>query len=126
MQLSQQSRKVNYAAARRALAHLQDIPPEDWKRVCEAAGLGVGKQGGRSRYCAAWLWAELTGGDWHLAPALLTQADQEIQREVYRTMQKTLFPQFAPHLRRLGRRLLAEGGIESASEKQGDAAVLEK
>ena len=65
---------------------------------------------------AAWLWADVTGGDWRLAPALLSNPDQEIQREVYRAMQKKLFPQFAPHLRQLGRCLLIERRLKQLAE----------
>lgn len=116
-QLSEKPRKIDYAAVRRILENFRDIPMEDWKRVCSAAEVGVGNPGGRSRYAAAWLWAELTGGDWRRAPALQSKEHGEEQREVYRTMAKTLLPHLAPYLRQLGRRLLLE--IEARSTMQG-------
>lgn len=113
-QLSEQSRKNDYAAIRRGLENFQNIPTKDWKSVCAAAEVRVGNPGGRSRYAAAWLWADLTGGDWRLAPALQSKAYGPDQREVYRVMEKTLLPHLAPHLRQLGQRLLSE--IEDQSK----------
>ncbi|MFS0755130.1 TniQ family protein [Noviherbaspirillum sp. 1P10PC] len=112
VQLSEQSKKIDYAAARRVFENFQDIPMNDWKSVCRAAELRVGNRGGRSRYAAAWLWAEITGGDWRLAPALQSKAYGEQQRDVYRAMEKTVLPLLAPHLRQLGKRLLLESGLE--------------
>jgi len=107
-QISKQPKKIDFAEARRTLQNFEDIPLEDWKSVCKAAKLRMGNPGGRSRYAAAWLWAELTGGDWWFAPALRSKAHGKFQRDVYRAMEKTLFPHLAPHLRQLGRRLLSE------------------
>lgn len=112
-QLSDQTKRVDYAVRRRLLEDLDDIPLQDWQGVCAAAEIGVGKLGSRSRYAAAWLWADITGGDWRSAPALRSKENQESQREVYRQMEKTLLPQLAPHLRRWGRELLVERRLQS-------------
>lgn len=111
-QLSEQSKKIDYAAARRILENFQDIPLEDWKTVCTAGKLRIGNPGGRSRYAAAWLWAELTGGDWRLAPSLQSKAHGANQREVYRAMEKALLPQLAPYLRQFGQCLLSRARLE--------------
>lgn len=61
---------IDYGARRRALQDFVDIAPYDWQLICSRAGVRLGKQGGRQRFAAAWLWCELTGGDCRLAPAL--------------------------------------------------------
>jgi hypothetical protein len=89
--LSNDAVKVDYQNRRKMLSNLTDIPWEQWKKICAASHVIPGHIGGRSRYAAAWLWAELTCGDWKLAPALKDGNKLNV-REVYRQNEKKLFP----------------------------------
>ena len=80
--LSAQPARTDYERRRDILCHFTDIPQESWEDICDKAGVGVGKSGGRSRYAGAWLWAELTGGDWRLAPSL-ADGRQSSRRAVF-------------------------------------------
>lgn len=73
---------VDYSALRRAHAGLTDLDPAAWRRACREAGVHPGL-GTRRRNAATWVWAELTGGDWRLAPAFRDR-DTDNAREVYR------------------------------------------
>lgn len=61
---------VDYGARRTALRDLVDIDPAAWADACRSLGLHPGRGPARRRSAAAWLWAELTGGDHRDAPAL--------------------------------------------------------
>lgn len=103
--LDRQSHRIDYGSLRRALAAFTDFPQEDWERICNSANVHPGKPGARSRYATAWLWAELTCGDWTLAPGL---ADRNVlsQRGVFRRFRKTALPALARHLLIYGKWLL--------------------
>jgi hypothetical protein len=60
---------VDYAHRREALRTLITIEAETWASLCDLAGVSLGKPN-RRRYAAAWVWCELTEGDYRLAPAL--------------------------------------------------------
>jgi hypothetical protein len=66
---AQRQPPVDYAVRRLALAGLDGISEDDWRRICASAGVGRGKPA-RRRYAAIWLWCEVTGGDYRLAPAM--------------------------------------------------------
>lgn len=74
---------VDYSRRRRLLRSLDDVPPRMWSATCSEAGILKGEKGRRSRYAAAWLWAELTQGDWRLSPAMQVLADEPNAREIY-------------------------------------------
>jgi hypothetical protein len=75
------------------------------KRYTEEFKVEAVKQGRRSKYAAIWLWAELTGGDWRLAPGMEGE-NIESTREVFRALGKTIMPKLDPHLRVYGGLLL--------------------
>ena len=60
--------RPNLAERRRMLEGFTEVPADDWSHLCAEVGLGVGRQINR-RYAAAWLWAEVTGGDYRVSPA---------------------------------------------------------
>jgi hypothetical protein len=97
-QFSSSPNKINYAERRKRFARLIDIPRAEWATLCAVAGIGPGVIGSRSRYATAWLWAELTGGDWTLAPGLQIASNSINAREVFRQLSKKVLPALAPHL----------------------------
>jgi hypothetical protein len=101
MRLSKNADKVDYCARRVALLTLTHIPTAPWTDICRAADIAPGRIGRRSKYAAIWLWAELTGGDWRLAPGMEGE-NIESMREVFRALSKTIMPRLAPHLRIYG------------------------
>lgn len=78
---------INYRARRQALATFDDIPWSAWVKICRDGGISPGERGSRSRYAAAWLWAQLTGSDWRRAPSLKSFR-QDSAREVYRQFER--------------------------------------
>jgi hypothetical protein len=80
--LSKKPYKVDYRRRREMFSTFSDIPTEIWSRICHSAGISAGQPGRRSRYAAVWLWTELTGGDWRLAPGLAGE-NTESARTVY-------------------------------------------
>lgn len=107
--LSNNQQKVNYGRRREVLSTLSDVPTESWSEICRAAGITVGHPGRRSRYAAVWLWAELTGGDWRMAPGLAGE-NTESARTVFAKLRRTIIPKLASHLRAYGSLLLQAGG----------------
>lgn len=80
--LDADSQRVDYGALRRAHAGLADLDPAAWRRACRQAGVHPGL-GTRRRNAATWVSAELTGGDWRVAPAFRDRGTDNA-REVYR------------------------------------------
>lgn len=105
LRLSVVTEKVDYADRRSKLSGFIDIPLAEWARRCEASGTNIGLIGGRRKYAAAWLWADITGGDWVLAPGL-QEGNIVNLREVFRQLDKSLFPKMADQLRTYGMTLL--------------------
>jgi hypothetical protein len=58
--------QIDYAGRRRALSHLTEVPAEDLRVILAPLGLTVTAM--RCRHAAAWVWADLTGGDVRDAP----------------------------------------------------------
>lgn len=85
--LEDDTARVDYGSRRRSLSEFTEIPDEKWAAICEEAGVLKGKAGGKRRYAAAWVWCEVTGGDYTLAPAL-QEGKQENMREMYRRFEK--------------------------------------
>jgi hypothetical protein len=96
---SERQSKTDFASLRRGLQAFEDFPLDDWVRLCREAGVAVGERGGRSRYAAAWWWAEATQGDWRLAPSMASASNMANAREVFRTMEKSVFSSMATVLR---------------------------
>lgn len=105
-QLSSSSNKIDYGLRRQQFKRLIDIPRATWEALCHTAGVGPGHIGSRSRYATAWLWAQLTDGDWTLAPGMHLGEVQENERERYRQLAKTIFPQLDEVLMEYARREL--------------------
>lgn len=106
--LSKSQNKIDYRRRREMLSTFSDIPPKIWGEICCAADIDVGQPGRRSRYAAVWLWTELTGGDWRLAPGLAGENTESV-RTVYSKLCKTILPKLAPHLCLYGSTLLKSG-----------------
>lgn len=105
--LSKSQNKIDYRTRREMLSTFSDIPTKIWSEICCAADIDVGQPGRRSRYAAVWLWAELTGGDWRLAPGLAGE-NTESARTVYSKLCKTILPMLASRLCMYGSTLLQE------------------
>jgi hypothetical protein len=101
LRLSEQQKPVDYAVRRKKFAQLTEIRRGIWVELCQKSETGVGERGSRNRYAAALLWAYLTGGDWTLAPGL-QEGNVTNLREVFRQLEKKLFPLMAPVLREYG------------------------
>lgn len=80
------SAPIDYQRSRRRLEALEAVPPRLWTQFCRETNVSRGQADRRRRYVAAWLWAELTSGDWRLSPALISLGDTENAREIYRCL----------------------------------------
>lgn len=103
--LSADEARIDYGLRRERLSSLTVIPETEWASICNSAGISTGHPGRRSRYAAVLLWAELTQGDWTLAPGLDGE-NSENAREVYRTLSKTILPQVRPFVLDYGKKLV--------------------
>lgn len=106
---SGQTDRANYSARRLALRDLDGIPEEDWIRICSAADVGPGHPGGRSIYCAMWLWANLTDGDAFQSPAfkaLLRVRNRAHLVAVFRKLSREVIPLLEEPLVEYGTNLL--------------------
>ena len=95
---------VDYGAWRHCLAGFTDIERDQWKEMCRVAGVHPGKRGGRSRYAAAWVWAEMTSGDYRLSPAFQDRCSVS-DREVYRRFLREALPALQDQLTSYGHRV---------------------
>lgn len=59
---------IDYREREQALRGFSNFPDDAWRQLCLRAVVPFGKRGGRRDRSAAWLWAELTSGDWKEAP----------------------------------------------------------
>lgn len=107
--LAEQPRRKDFGQLRQTLAKFTDIKTEDWERICRSAGVNMGASGSRSRYAAAWLWAELTGGDWTLAPGL-AGGNRRNQYMAFYRLEQSVFPKLAPALLEYGTHLVQAAG----------------
>jgi hypothetical protein len=100
---------TDFAQRRSELEALTRIPIGDWKTICAAAQTPAGRPEGR-RYATAWLWCDLTGGDYRLAPALHTHGASSHQKPITRytrwLKQRDRVDRLTPHLRAYGIELL--------------------
>jgi len=100
--------RPDYAKRRDAFRSFTDFTDDQWTKICADSGVSKGNNGSRSKYAATWLWAEMTGGDWALAPALASHNIGTHQHDVYGNFVKTVLPALAPVLMREGKRMLTE------------------
>lgn len=104
--LSGQPSRVDYRGRRERLAGLMTLSPDDWQAVGRNAGLEGIKDASRRRSAAAWVWAEVTGGDPRLSPALNTgDGNRRSRLEMYRRFSADDLPDLRMGLERLVRRL---------------------
>lgn len=103
--LSKRQNIVDYHVRREIFSNFSDIPTKIWSEICRTAGIAVGHPGRRSKYAAVWLWSELTGGDWRLAPGLAGEKTKSA-RTVYNRLNVTMMPRLARQLRAYGSSLL--------------------
>jgi TniQ len=109
-QLSLRPDRVNYRVRRERLATLSTLSLEDWQAVAGRAGLLGLKAEARRRNAAAWVWAEVTGGDARLSPALNQGDEVRASRvEMYRRFREDDLPVLRPGLELLVRRLEVQG-----------------
>ncbi len=111
-------RSFDFEQLRSAFVDFTDYEYDSWCALCVRAGVGPGKKGGRSKYAAAWIWANITGGDWALAPAF-SGVVKPNQREVYRVLSKTVFLPMRKLLSEAGEKMLV-GKTESLYPSAGD------
>ena len=101
-QLSQQEAPTNYRARRRALEHFYVIPPDRWKVISSGAGFKEGEVERLRRNGAAWVWTQLTGGDYRLSPALSRDPERQTAlRKQYRKFERDVVPLLEVQLRLL-------------------------
>lgn len=102
--LSNEPNKIDYGARRNSLSTFTYIAVKYWDNICWAENIFPGS-GSRNKCAAVWLWAELTGGDWRLAPGI-EEKNSSSFRDVYRIFSKTMIPKLAPRLLAHGKNLL--------------------
>lgn len=102
--------RFDYARRREAFRTFVDFTDDKWTKICADSGVSKGINGSRSKYAATWLWAEMTVGDWALAPALASHTNGTHQHDVFRSFVKTLLPALAPVLMREGKTMLTDYG----------------
>jgi hypothetical protein len=108
---SEADNKIDYQWRRSQFASFTEIDWIRWKEICVASNVTLGSHGPQKRsrncYATAWLWADLTSGDWTLAPSL-REGNKINTREVYRQLEKRVFPRLEQALRSYGEILLKE------------------
>jgi len=113
---------LDYAKRRDAFRGFVDFTDEQWTQICADSGLSKGNRGSRSKYAATWLWAEMTGGDWALAPALASHNFGTHQHDVFKSFIKNFLPAMAPVLIREGKRMLTDFGQSQKSNKSSSSS----
>ncbi|WP_345464237.1 TniQ family protein [Deinococcus carri] len=78
---------TDYAALRRRLEDFSEVPWDVWCDIAGPTQCLPGKHGGKNRFAAAYVWAQATGGDWRLSPALRGR-NHLMQRDMYRRFEK--------------------------------------
>lgn len=72
--------------------------------------------GRRNRCASVWLWEELTGGDWRLAPGVENESSVSF-RDARRVLEHTIIPKLAPYLRAYGETLLQKSNDQASLSK---------
>ncbi len=111
--LSEGENRIDYQLRRDALRAVSDFSRSVWLALCAQGGITPGHRGSRSRYAAAWMWADSTCGDWGLSPAFRGESTAN-QRDVYKIMTKLLQPEMRDALRtEANRRVLQFQSVQS-------------
>lgn len=97
LELSRAADRTDFQIRRDALRACADFPVAKWKALCEMGGISPGHKG-RSKYAAAWMWADATGGDWRLAPSFRRAAPKELAVR-WNQMMKIILPNMKAVLR---------------------------
>ena len=97
LELSRAADRTDFQIRRDALRACADFPVAKWKALCETGGISPGHKG-RSKYAAAWMWADATGGDWRLAPSFRRAAPKELAVR-WNKMMKIILPNMKAVLR---------------------------
>lgn len=97
LELSHAPDKTDFQIRRDALRSAADFPVAKWKALCERGGIAPGHKG-RSKYAAAWMWADATGGDWRLAPSFRRAFPKELAKH-WKRMMKIILPNMEAVLR---------------------------
>lgn len=95
--LSREPVKIDYQVRREALRTVRGFSQSSWTTLCKKAGVRRGIPGKRSRCCAAWMWADATGGDWSQSPAF--SVGPRYRRSDYEKKLMAIMPAMAPVLR---------------------------
>jgi len=90
--LSHSPCRIDYKLRRDALRSVRDFSESTWRNLCRASGVPRGRPHGRSRYAAAWMWADATCGDWRSAPASRAPHSHVRSRARFAAMMKRLLP----------------------------------
>jgi hypothetical protein len=114
--------RSDYARRREAFRDFVDFTDEQWTKICFDSGVSKGNSGSRSKYAATWLWAEMTTGDWALAPALASHNVGTHQHDVYRIFVNTLLPSLSAALQREGRKMLTAFGHDQKLNKSSSSS----
>ncbi|MEW6421380.1 MAG: TniQ family protein [Deinococcota bacterium] len=97
---------TDYAALRRRLEDFSEVPWDIWCDVTHSTRCLPGKHGGKNRFAAAYVWAQATGGDWRLSPALQGPKPL-VQREMYQRFLREDFQYVQSRLDDLAAALIA-------------------
>ncbi|MEJ8814276.1 TniQ family protein [Variovorax ureilyticus] len=106
--LSRSPDRIDYKARREALCRARDFSPARWRTLCQQAGVSRGRPHGRSRYAAAWMWADATSGDWRQSPASKATRGCLRRRSKYKAMVERIMPAMEAVLRAEGKRRIEE------------------
>jgi hypothetical protein len=104
--------RIDYKLRRNALRSVRDFSESTWRNLCREGGVPRGRPHGRSRYAAAWMWADATSGDWRKSPAAKASCSH-IRRVKFQAMMKRLLPAMESVLR-----AEAKGRIERYTRKR--------
>lgn len=103
LRLNSMTSKIDYSQRRRDFALLTCIPELDWNRICQRAEICPRVNDNDNRNATAWLWAELTGGNWRWAPGLKGVTKNSMYG--CKLFQARFLPQLEAGLRRYGENL---------------------
>jgi len=115
--LSKMGEKIDYEMRRTALRSTMFFSVVKWKELCAHGSIAPGTSTARSRFAAAWAWADATSGDWRLAPSLVGDSYTH-QSQGYQRTALTLSPAMKAVLRAVTKDL-----IERYSRKVNERVI---
>ena len=119
-QFSHSPERIDYKLRRDALRSMHDIPPCAWRRLCHRAGAPRLSGRGRTRYAAAWIWADATGGYWGMSPAACSEHGRLRTNSSYLTLMSKLLPSMEAVLRAHGEERIARLSRSRLTRKPPD------